>query len=197
MRNRKLGAVQTAVSLLDAGGRVLDRKVVNVADDADAVVNFTLECPPKSAHFSLKCDAVPGDESGPEGHEALFSVQAMRSRIRVFMAEGAPYWDSKFLAQFLRRQPSFDVRSIHMLTQERFYSINTGEETGAKADGESIPSSLEDFLRFDMVLLGQGAERIITPARAAATDYCKQPHEGKGLQHSGFIRLPALSLIHI
>lgn len=72
MRNRKLGAVQTAVSLLDAGGRVLDRKVVNVADDADAVVNFTLECPPKSAHFSLKCDAVPGDESGPEGHEALF-----------------------------------------------------------------------------------------------------------------------------
>ena len=88
----------------------------------------------------------------------------MRSRIRVFMAEGAPYWDSKFLAQFLRRQPSFDVRSIHMLTQERFYSINTGEETGAKADGESIPSSLEDFLRFDMVILGKGAERIITPA---------------------------------
>lgn len=82
------------------------------------------------------------------------------------MAEGAPYWDSKFLAQFLRRQPSFDVRSIHMLTQERFYSINTGEETGAKADGESIPSSLEDFLRFDMVILGKGAERIITPARA-------------------------------
>lgn len=168
VRNRKLGPVQTAVSLLDAGGRVLDRKVVNVAGDADAVVNFTLKCPPESAHFSLKCDAVPGDESGPEGRETLFSVQTMRSRIRVFMAEGAPYWDSKFLAQFLRRQPSFDVRSIHMLTQDRFYSINTGEETGAEADGESIPSSLEDFLRFDMVILGKGAERIITPARAAA-----------------------------
>lgn len=168
LKNRKLGSVQTAVSLLDDRGAVLDKKVVNVADNADAVVNFSLECPPQSANFTLKCDAVPGDESGPEGHEALFSVQAMRSRIRVFMAEGSPYWDSKFLAQLLRRQPSFDVRSIHMLAAERFYSINTGEETGAEADGESIPSSLEDFLRFDMVILGKGAERLITPARAAA-----------------------------
>lgn len=165
---RKLGALQTAVSLLDAGGRELDRKVVNVAGDADSVVNFTLKCPQESACFSLKCDAVPGDETGTEGHESLFSVQSMRSRIRVFMAEGAPYWDSKFLAQFLRRQTSFDVRSIHMLAQNRFYSINTGEENGAEADGDSIPSSLEDFLRFDMVVLGKGAEQIITPARAAA-----------------------------
>lgn len=168
LKNRKLGPVQAAVSLADSRGRILEKKVVNVGDNADAVVNFTLECPPKSANFTLKCEAAPGEEAGPESHEALFTVQAMKSRIRVFMAEGSPYWDSKFLAQLLRRQPSFDVRSIHMLTQDRFYTINTGEETSAESGGDSIPSSLEDFLRFDMVILGKGAERLVTPARAAA-----------------------------
>lgn len=168
LKNRKLGSVQTAVSLLDVQGKTLAKKVVNVENNADTTVDFTFTCPSENATFSLKCDAVAGDSSGPDGHSSLFSVQVMKSRIRVFMAEGAPYWDSKFLAQLLRRQPAFDVRSIHMLTPERFFRINTGEENSMEEDEESIPSSLDEFLRFDMVILGKGAERIITPARAAA-----------------------------
>lgn len=165
---RKLGRVQTAVSLVDSAGKTLEKKVVSLNGDGDTVVPFTFTCPQAVSTFTFRCAAVPGDEAGKDGREAAFTVQAMQRPIRVYLEEGSPYWDSKFLAQLLRRQPAFDVRSIHMLTPNRFYRINTGEEPSVEEGADMLPSSLQDFLNFDIVVMGKGAERMVTPERAAA-----------------------------
>lgn len=175
--NNMAQGVQTAVTLRNQKGEEVGKKVVEIPARGESAVSFPLTCPAESDEYTMTCDTVPGEKRSDNNAQS-FSLRVMKSKIRVFMAEGAPYWDSKFLAQLLRKQAAFNVKSVHRLTNDRYYQINTGEDNNAPMPEAGIPTTMEDFLAFDIILLGKSAEHFLTPARAAALQTFIRDHGG-------------------
>ena len=161
----RMGARQLQVELLDAEGNVLQQKSLNSVDGRAQEVHFPLQA--QAGEYRVRVNPQQG-ESREDNNAARITVRAVNSRIRVFLAEGAPYWDSKFLAQYLREQPVFDVRSVHRLSEKRFYHINTGDDDAMPSETPEMPTTLEQLSGYDIVVLGKGMERMLDAASVRA-----------------------------
>jgi hypothetical protein len=94
------------------------------------------------------------------------------------MLEGAPYWDSKFLAQLLRQQKAMEVLAVHRLNEERYFRV---EPNGAEplASPETVfPEKAEGLARYDIIAFGKGVEGFLTPGRLAALNGFVRDHGG-------------------
>lgn len=158
IRNTRMGARQVVAELLDATGKVLQSKAVRIDDGVLASVAFPLSG--ASGEYSIRVNPQQG-ESREDNNAARVIVRAVESRIRIYLAEGAPYWDSKFLAQYLREQPVFDVRSVHRLSDKRFYHINSGDNDSTPSERPDMPTTAEKLAGYDIVVLGKSMERLM------------------------------------
>ncbi len=156
--NTRMGNRQLLVELLGPDGSVLRSQPVESRDGEASDVSFRLEN--AVGEYRMRIAVQPG-ESREDNNELRFTVSAADSRIRVFLAEGAPYWDSKFLAQYLRAQPVFDVRSVHRLSDERFYHIDSGDDDAEPSDTPDMPTTLEGLMGYDIVVLGKGMDSLL------------------------------------
>lgn len=159
LSNARMGDRQLLVELLDPTGQVLETRPVESRSDGTNSVSFLVESAVEGEYL-MRVAAQPG-ESRSDNNECRITVSAADSRIRVFLAEGAPYWDSKFLAQYLRAQPVFDVRSVHRLSDSRFYHINSGDDDAEPSDSPEMPTTLEGLMGYDIVVLGKGMETLL------------------------------------
>lgn len=157
--NTRMGDRQLLVELLDPSGRSLETRPVESRSDGTSDVSFRLDSA-AAGEYLLRVAVQPG-ESRADNNECRITVSAADSRIRVFLAEGAPYWDSKFLAQYLRAQPVFDVRSVHRLSDHRFYHINSGDDDAEPSDSPEMPTTPEGLMGYDIVVLGKGMETLL------------------------------------
>ncbi|MBQ2379426.1 MAG: hypothetical protein II295_03440 [Akkermansia sp.] len=165
VRNTRMGSRQLQVQLLDAAGTTLQQQTLNVAEGEEQTVTFTSKA--QAGEYRI-CVSPQQGESRVDNNETRITVRAVNSRIRVFLAEGAPYWDSKFLAQYLREQPVFDVRSVHRLSEKRFYHINTGDDDAVPTEAPGMPTTAEKLAGYDIVVLGKGMERLMDAAAVKA-----------------------------
>ncbi len=159
--NTRMGTRQVQVELRDATGNVLETKTLEIAQGETRPVSFNLASDaPLETAFDLSLNQQAG-ESNQDNNSCRILVKAADARIRVFMAEGSPYWDSKFLAQYLRGQQVFDVRSVHRLSDKRFYHINSGDRDSEPGDTPDIPTTLDALMGYDMIVLGKGMEHLL------------------------------------
>lgn len=165
VRNCRMGDRQLMAELTGANGEVLQRKTFEVPSGTTREVAFT--CAAQSGEFFIRVSPQQG-ESRDDNNAVRMTVRMVNSRIRVFLAEGAPYWDSKFLAQYLRGQEVFDVRSVHRLSEKRFYHINTGDDDATPAETPNMPTNAEQLSGYDIVVLGKGMERLMDAAAVQA-----------------------------
>ncbi len=173
--NTRMGARQVQVALNDATGTPLETKTIEIAEGETRGVSFNLGPDAQmGVGYDLQLAPQPG-ESDSTNNRARVLVKAADARIRVFMAEGSPYWDSKFLAQYLRGQQVFDVRSVHRLSDQRFYHINSGDRDSEPSDTPGMPTSLDALMGYDMVVLGKGMEHLLDAESVRAlTDYVRE-----------------------
>jgi len=171
LENRGLGAIKPAVILAGADGKELARQDAELADGARATVTFDLpDVPESGGDFTLRTAAWPGEQV-PANNTDTVRVKVLASKTRVLLLEGAPYWDSKFLAQLLRQQSAVEVLTVHRLNEERYFRVEAGGEKGAEplASPDSVfPDSAEALARYDLIVFGKGADGFLTPARTAA-----------------------------
>lgn len=165
VRNIRMGALQVLVELVAKDHTVLQQKTLNPAENAEQSVDFSITA--ESGEYYVRVVPQEG-ESRRDNNSARISVRDVNSRIRVFLAEGAPYWDSKFLAQYLREQQIFDVRSVHRLNEKRFYHINSGDDDAAPSESPDMPMTAEGLRRYDIVVLGKGMEHLLDDIAARA-----------------------------
>lgn len=161
----RMGKRQLQVELLDAAGNVLQQKSLNTVDGCVQELHFPLAA--QAGEYVVRVNPQQG-ESRTDNNTARITVRAVSSRIRVFLAEGAPYWDSKFLAQYLREQPVFDVRSVHRLSEKRYYHINSGDDDAMPSETPELPTTREQLSGYDIVVLGKGMERMLDAASVLA-----------------------------
>lgn len=155
------------IRLLDESGAELAKVSVELAAGKTVFAFFEIEAPESSAGFVLETPVLPG-ETIPGNNRATASVRVLESKTRVFLAEGAPYWDSKFLAQLLRQQTQMDVRSVHRLSEERYFRIDTGSEETSETSTAIFPETLDELSRYDLIVFGKNIDAFLTPARLEA-----------------------------
>jgi hypothetical protein len=152
------------VRLLDEGGKELATMPVEVAPGKPGFAVFELEAPPASTRWILETAMLP-DETNTGNNRSPVNLRLLESKTRVFLAEGAPYWDSKFLAQLLRQQTQMEVHSVHRLSEERYFRIDSGDAEPVETAKAIFPETLDELSRYDLVVFGKNVDAFLTPAR--------------------------------
>lgn len=182
LKSTGLDPVRPTVTLRDAGGKELATKPVDLAPGATVSAAFEIAAPPESAQWTMETPALPG-EVRSSNNSATVNIRVLTSKTRVFLVEGAPYWDSKFLAQLLRSQTHVELQSVHRLSDQRYFRIDSG--SNSEADRPVFPKTLEELARFDLVVFGKNADPFLTPENAAMLRAYVRDHGGAVLFSRG------------
>ena len=163
-----LGPVEPDVVLRGPDGKELARTTVRLAGDGRASAAFAMESPPAGGMFTIATPALPGEELQTNNADTI-RIRLLSGKSRVFIAEGSPYWDSKFLAQLLRQVPFMEVDSVHRLSDDRFFFLGadgkSSESAGATGALPVFPSTAEALSRYDLIIFGKACEHFLTPER--------------------------------
>jgi hypothetical protein len=128
---------------------------------------------PGQYEYQVSVDPVRGEAETDNNRQTVF-CDVQKKRIRLLLLEGQPFWDSKFLAQSLRKDEHIDVTQISQLSSDKRETIVTRTEDGSP----QIPRTAEDWDRYDVVVLGQSIERVLPPESAALLDDFVSSHGG-------------------
>lgn len=174
LENPGLPAAGVPVTLRDAAGKVLAETVVDVPAGGRARGALTFQAPAESALLTLDTPRRPGEAIVADNTRPIL-MRTLPRRARTLLIEGAPSWDTKFLAQFLRGQPGFDVRAIHRIADDRVFESDTahGLETipGFPADAAALAA-------YDLVILGKGVDAMVGDAECRRLESWVRDHGG-------------------
>ena len=165
LKSTGLDPLRPVVTLRDAAGKELASLTLEVAPAKTVTATFEIKAPPASTHWSLETPVITGEVRSSNNHSAI-NIRILESKTRVFLVEGAPYWDSKFLAQLLRQQPHMDVQSVHRLSDERYFRIDSGTNKNQETNQPVFPNTLDELSRYDLIVFGKNIDPFLTPERA-------------------------------
>jgi hypothetical protein len=166
LENRGLGLIKPRVQIVDAAGKAQAERDVEL--DSGGRKTISIEVPKLAGGDYRVIVATQQGEDITRNNEDRVRVQELTSRTRVFIAEGAPYWDSKFLAQLLREQGFMDVRAIYRLNEERYFRVDAGTSEPVVSGESTFPETAEDYAKIDLIVLGKGAEGFLDAKRIEA-----------------------------
>jgi hypothetical protein len=162
-----LSPQKPAIRLLDEAGAEIATTSVELPSGKSMFGFFEIDAPESTARYVLETAVLPG-ETIPGNNRSAAAVRVLESKTRVFLAEGAPYWDSKFLAQLLRQQTQMDIQSVHRLSEERYFRIDTGSDETSETSTAIFPETLDEMSRYDLIVFGKNIDAFLTPARLEA-----------------------------
>ena len=154
---RSTGATSAAirVNLLESG-RVIGTKSV-LAHAGRNVVSFPVVRQKKGAYrLAVQAESLPGERSAAN-NLAHVDLRVADTKARVLFLEGRPSWDSKFLAQALREDPSIALDVIYKLTESKFFAVLAA---GGTQNGIELPRTVDQLSRYDVVIFGKGFEEF-------------------------------------
>ena len=169
LKSRFLPASRVTVTLENLAGEKIASQEVEVEGEQEQIITLDAIAPAESTVWRWRVQAPEGMDHEPQ--DDLFQLRVLDSRTRVFLAEGAPYWDSKFLAQHLRLQDSIDLNSVHRLSNTRWFRIDSGgveEEFTSEATSAIFPD--EDLGRYDLVVFGKNIAPFLNDERVEALE---------------------------
>jgi hypothetical protein len=108
--------------------------------------------------YRVWAEPIAGEVETANNEQPVF-VDVTAKRLRVLILEGRPYWDTKFLANALRRDSRIELTQVTQVTGQRRETIVTGEAGGGGEAG--VPMSLEELAVFDVIILGRGIGDVL------------------------------------
>ena len=111
---------------------------------------------PGEYEYTLEIDALPGEAESANNRQRVFA-DVQRRRMRVLLLEGQPFWDTKFLAQALRKDERIDLTQLTQVTGEKRETLVTRTESQAP----TVPATSEDWAQYDVVILGRQVDRLL------------------------------------
>jgi len=164
VENSHLGNQSVTLDLLDDAGERLLSQMLEISENKRVFHTFSVEAPEKSMRYQLVISKSENEQI-LENNRSFVNVRVLTTKTRVFIAEGAPYWDSKFLAQLLRQQGHMDVHSVHRLRDDRWFRIDSGQSDPTASSDEVFPNSMQELARYDLIVLGKNSEHFLTDRR--------------------------------
>lgn len=170
-----LGNISPVVRVLDAAGKTAAEQKVEMAGDGKAAVSLEI-LPEKAGYSDYTLTVSPWEGERTEANNQVgVGVAVLGNKMKLFMAEGAPHWDNKFVTQLLRKEPNMEMTSVFRVSADRFFKVEP-EKSRMLAAGEAIfPDEPGELARYDVVLFGKGVEYFLTPARVKRLqDYVRE-----------------------
>ena len=145
--------------------------------------SVTLDFPVKQEkaglyEYKVLVDPLSGEQETSNNAQSLF-CEVTEQKIKVLILEGEPFWESKFLAQSLRKDSRIELTQITKLSSRKQEAIVTdlrqaqvGLSASNPAEGKSaeMPKTAEQLAAYDVIILGRGIEHFF-----AAGDGPSQP----------------------
>ena len=140
------------------------------------------------ADYEMTVDPFPGELNTTNNSRHTF-IEMSDEKIRILLLENEPYWDTRFLIRALRADPKVELTTVIGLNQRvqhvnRYGYGDTPSDLAAFTDQPEtldpfgigsgspveipIPTSVEQFGYYDIVVLGKGIERWISGVSATA-----------------------------
>ncbi len=116
-----------------------------------------IEKEPGHYEFEVSLDPLGGETELSNNSQTIF-CEVVQRRIRVLILEGQPYWDTKFVAQSLRKDERVELTQITQVNFEKQETIVSRVADGSPA----VPQSPADWARYDVVVLGRGMEHVLS-----------------------------------
>jgi hypothetical protein len=158
-------------------------------DSSSGAQQASLEFIPKETglhRFKLTATALP-NEATLANNSRYFTVNVVNPRLKVLYFEGRPRWEFKFLRRALETSPDTQILSMVRTTSDAFYVQGQTEELPLLS---GFPASLEELLKFDVLILGSGGRELLSSSNLS--DIVEFIDRGKGLIVLGSPDLPGL-----
>ncbi len=174
-----LAGQSTQLTLLK-DNQVLQTKTIRLTTEPVQEVRFTIEQGVRDAmeRYQIIASDVAGEVTTADNQTTVL-VQRLSAPIGVLVLEGKPYWDSKFLARNLARDPVVDLTTIVRLGNDRYLqrkvsresiddaslelkSEPTTEDWGIQKELSSPLESMEQLGEYRLVILGRDSGTFLT-----------------------------------
>lgn len=163
---KEKGVLRVRILQVNARGEMTTLRVTHQGQTQNFPIRFTDESyvnvdipllheEPGAYAYMLQVDPLKGEIEQRNNHQTLF-VDVTPERFRVLLLEGQPFWDSKFIAQSLRRDGRLELMQVSQIAQGRRETLLTRIDP----DKGRFPETLEDLVAFDVVILGKNIEKI-------------------------------------
>ncbi len=116
--------------------------------------------------YQLSLDDVGNESELGNNNQSVFA-QVQPRRMQVLLIEGEPFWDTKFIAQSLRKDERIELIQISQIAARKRGVIVTRKED-SESRAVKVPESAADWADYDVVIFGRQIEEVITPQSAEA-----------------------------
>lgn len=107
-----------------------------------------------SADFRVRVTAIKGERDLSDNQQDVI-VDILDDAARVILFEGQPYWETSFIIDVLRADPSIALTTVTALSGAR----DVVRHPRRMASPPTVESLLDNLDAFDVVILGKGIER--------------------------------------
>jgi hypothetical protein len=126
-------------------------------------VSATVTAPDEGEEqFTFRAVEVAGEADTQNNRRSVF-VRSVGDKVRIFLAEGQPHWDTKFLVQSLKRNDRVSLTAVYRLGQQRQFAVISQGDEQHRAEGDFFPRTLEAWSGYDVVIMGRGCEAFFDP----------------------------------
>jgi hypothetical protein len=142
-----------------------EHREIPIAFDGRGMVELQLEIKdeqPGQYEYQLLLDPLEAEVEQKNNQQTVF-CQVQDRRIKVLMLEGQPYWDTKFLAQSLRKDERIELTQITQVSARNRETLVSRSDTQAPR----VPSTPEGWGEYDVVVLGDDVSVLLNGRLAA------------------------------
>ncbi len=153
------------VTVEKESGRVLDKQRVDLNTDEQKDVKLTFSLSEQGYHaLSLSVETVE-KEQNVTNNSVTLGVNVLSEPVEVLVAEGLPYWDTKFLAELIRSQPSMNVTAVFRVATNRFFRIGPAASSEGRTVQNFFPQDMDELKEYDLLIFGKGIKYILNTER--------------------------------
>jgi hypothetical protein len=145
-------------------GAITQSKRLSAGESQELPVEFEVT-EPEVGQYEYEVRAAPLEaETETANNSAITYLNVIDQQIQVLVLEGSPYWDTTFMQRSLMRNDKFVVDSLVQYGVGRVRPIRkSGQNEELK-----VPQTVDDFARYDVVILGRFVNQILSAKQIAA-----------------------------
>ncbi len=154
---------EVEVVLFDGEQKLQTKTIRFPAKISDVAVEFRLQNASLGRkQYRLEVEAVD-EETSLQNNQAMISIQTIKSKLYVLIADRQPRWEYRYLEQLFRRDNRVELDKLLLMpTLKTTLSSSTNEPSNL------LPTTIDGWSKFDVVILGDLPPEVMTPEACEA-----------------------------
>ncbi|MFG0290919.1 MAG: hypothetical protein ACF8CQ_22300, partial [Rhodopirellula sp. JB044] len=154
---------EVTVTLLDEDREVETQTILFPSEISDVAVRFELPpSPPGRKQYRIKVESVV-DEISQQNNQAVFSVQTIKSKLYLLIADRQPRWEYRYLEQLFRRDQRVELDKFLLMPTLKTTLTNDSATSPALPPSTLLPNTIDGWSKFDVAILGDLPPEVMTP----------------------------------